>query len=759
VAVSTPRPAAPVIAGISDTPVAPVAVSAPRPAAAGQVSAVPAGQGGPTDGAGNGPAGTVDSPLAWSVLAYSRRQIRPAAALGGAAAVTTTGTAPAQDAAASTSPAASSGQSASGPQEWTGKGITVKSQFVLENGNIIGLFTASSSRTDTILSYAALEGSNGGKLGLGTVPGYPQSVTVLPYATWLDSGGTKGTEKFGLQVRQYTNFDAVFNSVVNTVLSPLLSIPGLNVLLAPLLVNPGLKVINFLQDTPLIGDLLAPVIGSSVVAPLNVDVAALASGATPVAFTYKMASFDGTKISTNFFPATGLSAGQTAPTAIIAPGFGFAGVTNPFATTALRNEVPGISTLNNASYNVVTYDPRGRFDSGGQVHLAAPAYEGRDVSSLIDWVASSTPATLNAPNDPQVGLLGGSYGAALQFAAADDHRIDAMVPVNGWDTLVGSFYPENTFRTAYAALTVISLITTGSNVYPPLYAALGGGLLFNWLGHWAQNVLNASNPPLNQLTAPTLMIRGVSDVLFPLEQGTASEQTILANGNNVPLKTLWFDGGHGAPIVPADQSAAMNLYTLAWLSQYVKGTTAANAIPTFTWFDQKGTGYNSTLMSFQSGFNDRPAVVATSKGGVLGIVPILGGSGGASLVNATKASNAINIAVPTDELLPGTQVVGTPTVSFTYSGLGTGKALFAQVVDNTTGQVLGNVVAPVPVKLDGAQHTVSVGIGEIAYTVAAGDSLTVQITSSATAFENPSVGVIKISDVTVTLPNRTTPAP
>ena len=753
-AVASSESPAPQASSTSPVLAAVPAVSAsPKPAAtssaATTVSVIRASRAGVADGAGGDPLAPDDSPLSWAVVGVARRQsVRAAGA-----------TASASSAAASTSLATPSVASANGPQVWTGKGITVTSQFGLENGNIIGLFSATSSRADTILSYTALGGSNGGKLALGTVPGFPQSLTVLPYATWLDPGGTKGTEQFGLQVREYTNFDAVFNKVVNAVLSPVLSIPGLNVLLASLLVNPGLKVINSLQDTPLLGTLLAPLIGVSVVAPLEVNVAALAPANTPVAFTYKVTSFDGTKISTNFFPASGLSAGQTAPTAIIAPGFGFAGVTNPFATTALRNEVPGIFTLNNAGYNVVTYDPRGRFDSGGEVHLANPNYEGRDVSSLVDWIASSTPATLNAPNDPQVGLLGGSYGAALQFAAASDHRIDAMVPVNGWDTLVGSFYPQNTFRTAYAALTIMSLLTTGSRVYPPLYFALGSGFLFNWLGQWAQNVLNASNPPLNELTTPTLLMRGVSDVLFPLEQGTASAQTILDNGNNVPLKMLWFDGGHGAAIVPPDQATVMNVYTLAWLNQYVKGnSTAANAIPNFTWFDQKGTGYNSTLMPFQPGFNNLPDVVATSKGGLLGIVPILGGSGGGSLVNATKASNAINIAIPTDALLPGTQVVGTPTVSFTYSGLGTGKAVFAQVVDNTTGQVLGSVVAPVPVTLNGAQHTVSVGIGEIAYTVAAGDSLTVQITSSATAFENPSVGVIKISNVTVTLPNRTTPA-
>lgn len=49
----------------------------------------------------------------------------------------------------------------------------------------------------------------------------------------------------------------------------------------------------------------------------------------------------------------------------------------------------------------------------------------------------------------------------------------------------------------------------------------------------------------------------------------------------------------------------------------------------------------------------------------------------------------------------------------------------------------------------------SVDIGEIAYTVGEGDQLQVQLASSATAFFNLPLGLIDVSDVTVTLPNRT----
>lgn len=681
----------------------------------------------------DGPPTPTNSPLPSGLLAASRRQPSGAASL-----------------AADEEPVQSPLERAASEEaltvlqeravtETTVGAITVRSVVALAEGNVIGVYQATTTHADSTLSYSSISGSNGSKVRIDGAPG---AFTMLPYANWLDPNGTKGTQQVLIGIRETTAFDA-----------KLFNVPFVGLVARP--------VINQLQDTPFISDLLAPMIGVHVVVPIDVNIAELAPDNTPVAFTYDVPSFDGVKISTNFFPASGLVAGSTAPTAVIAPGFGFPGVTDPYAVYALKDEVPGIGTLRKAGYNVVTYDPRGRFDSEGEVHMANPKYEGKDVSSLISWIASRTPASLDATEDPKVGLLGGSYGAALQFAAANDHRIDAMVPVDGWDTLLESFYPNNTFRTGYGALTVLSLVTTGSRVYTPLYWAFGSGMLLNWLGPWSRSLINATNPQLGELTAPTLIIRGASDVLFPLQQGTASAQAILESGK-APVKMLWFCGGHGrGETCGDDQANIMNTFSLVWLDQYVKGAnTLADLIPNFSWFDQKGDLNTSALMPFQDGFNDLPDVVAKDRGGLLGIVPVLGGSGKPlTFVNGSEARNAINVAIPTDKLLAGTQVVGAPTVSFTYRGLGTSGAVFAQVVDKTTGEVLGSVVAPVPVQLDGFKHTVSIDIGEISYTAGAGDSLEVQITSSALAFLNASVGLINISDVIVTLPNRSAVAP
>jgi ABC-2 type transport system ATP-binding protein len=89
----------------------------------------------------------------------------------------------------------------------------------------------------------------------------------------------------------------------------------------------------------------------------------------------------------------------------------------------------------------------------------------------------------------------------------------------------------------------------------------------------------------------------------------------------------------------------------------------------------------------------------------------------------------------------------------TYSGVGTSSHVFAQLIDNNTGLVVGDIVTPVPVTLDGQTHTVTVALEEVAQTMSPGDTLTLQLVGSATAYENfTSVGVIHVSTMQLTLP-------
>ena len=87
---------------------------------------------------------------------------------------------------------------------------------------------------------------------------------------------------------------------------------------------------------------------------------------------------------------------------------------------------------------------------GGQVNLDNPAIEGRDVSAIIDWLATQPGVELKGPNDPVVGMTGASYGGGLQLsAAAIDHRIDAIVPDMSWYSLIDSLYPNEVVKAGW----------------------------------------------------------------------------------------------------------------------------------------------------------------------------------------------------------------------------------------------------------------------------------------------------------------------
>ncbi len=170
----------------------------------------------------------------------------------------------------------------------------------------------------------------------------------------------------------------------------------------PLIGLVAAPVIDLLQTLPLIGDLLAPLIGASMVARITVDVASLAPSDTPVALTYLVTSFDGVGISTNFFPAAGLSAGGTAPTVITMSGLGGGAYSDPYTDRVFDIEgqdydLPSVRVLRNDGYNVVSATPRGVRNSGGIMQLDNPFFEGRDMSAVIDFIALKLPRPSTAP--------------------------------------------------------------------------------------------------------------------------------------------------------------------------------------------------------------------------------------------------------------------------------------------------------------------------------------------------------------------------
>lgn len=82
-------------------------------------------------------------------------------------------------------------------------------------------------------------------------------------------------------------------------------------------------------------------------------------------------------------------------------------------------------------------EPKDPATSGVHQQRLTPVHDQKD----LDGIARAY--------DPRVGMLGASYGGAIQFAAASvDHRIDAIIPIDTWNGLPSALAPNSTAQTA-----------------------------------------------------------------------------------------------------------------------------------------------------------------------------------------------------------------------------------------------------------------------------------------------------------------------
>jgi ABC-2 type transport system ATP-binding protein len=519
----------------------------------------------------------------------------------------------------------------------------------------------------------------------------------------------------------------------------------------PVFVTP---IVAAIHQIPILGDVIHPFIGYPVQP---------GTPGAPVSRDVMLTSFDGTQIYVHFMPASGLQAGQKATTILNGPGLGMPGATN-LDGTLLDGIITdnlgavGVGTLRTAGYNVVTWDPRGEYRSGGVLELDSPDFEARDTSAIISWVATQPEVQLDSPGDPRMGMVGASYGGGIQLVtAAADHRIDAIVPTIAWNTLNTSLYKSDAFKSGWGTLLTAALLLTGARPNPEVYPASVSGALTGSLTQAQQDLLAERGPGalIKDITAPTLLIQGTVDTLFSLQEADANALALMAA--HVPTKVLWFCGGHGVcsnNLLDPTDGQVITEETLAWLAHYVKGQQDVSTGPQFEWVDQRGQYYSSTTYPATAGVS---IVAASSQPAVLPLLPVLGGSGPLLFVlpiGGTKAANAVNLTIPA--ATGTTYVVGSPKLTMTYSGTGSSTHVYAQLVDDSTGAVLGNQVTPIPVTLDGQSRTITIPLEQVAQTLSQGQTLTLQIVASTFNYENlGAFGVLNVSNLQVSLPTIT----
>jgi pimeloyl-ACP methyl ester carboxylesterase len=215
-----------------------------------------------------------------------------------------------------------------------------------------------------------------------------------------------------------------------------------------------------------------------------------------------------------------------------------------------------------AGYGVLSFDQRGFGESGGKARIENPAYEGQDVARLVDLVSKLDWVVQDGKGDPRLGSIGGSYGGGYQFVGAFTqiavkHKqvFDALAPEITWWDLKQSLAPLGVAKTEWDT----ALTAAGAKALPP--EVLQGFAESAATGTWSDgsngtvdlNAFFAKNGPRWQVSqgrridVPVLFRQGITDELFPLDQGLKNFAYALTPKARSRSIFVGYNGGHVLP--------------------------------------------------------------------------------------------------------------------------------------------------------------------------------------------------------------------
>lgn len=260
---------------------------------------------------------------------------------------------------------------------------------------------------------------------------------------------------------------------------------------------------------------------------------------------------DGTRLSATVFQPA-LKAGETAPLIVHTHGWGGWRVTGPEGFYG-KNMMSGRAALKawKAGYWVLSYDQRGWGGSDGRIEMMDPRFEVSDASAVIDWAAAHLPRLrMDGPGDPRVGMLGESYGGAVQLlAASEDPRIDAIVPIATWYDLSDALAPGGQLKMGWGGVLLGLGIATGYDLGKFAQAdylhSASGRMAEPVRAELAAHSLARYCAEGRRPHADALLVQGLRDTLFPLDQGLQIRQCLRQGSADVRL--LGMQGGHILP--------------------------------------------------------------------------------------------------------------------------------------------------------------------------------------------------------------------
>ncbi|TIH08369.1 alpha/beta hydrolase family protein [Pseudomonas leptonychotis] len=312
---------------------------------------------------------------------------------------------------------------------------------------------------------------------------------------------------------------------------------------------------------------------------------------------------DGTRLSATVFQPA-LKAGEQAPVIVHTHGWGGWRITRPngFYGTQMMSGRAAVKAWQ-AGYWVVSYDQRGWGGSEGDIEMMNPDYEVQDALAVIDWAVANLPRlSMDGANDPKVGMLGESYGGAVQLlASATDSRIDAIVPIATWYDLSEALAPDSHMKVGWTGVLLSLGLSTGYDlgkfVQAPYLKSGDGHMRDSVRAELKAHSLTSYCARGQRPQADALLIQGMRDTLFPLNQGLAIRDCLQQGERDVRL--LGMQGGHILPppmqrwsgLPPFNNETvlhcdgrAINLYQsiISWYEDKLRGRKGvAASIPDF----------------------------------------------------------------------------------------------------------------------------------------------------------------------------------
>ncbi|MFF3304569.1 CocE/NonD family hydrolase [Streptomyces sp. NPDC002908] len=379
--------------------------------------------------------------------------------------------------------------------------------------------------------------------------------------------------------------------------------------------------------------------GAALLAPLTLTGAPPASAAdryTVTALEFTVRTGDRTcTVDADLYRPAGVDAQNPAPAVLATNGFG--GSKSDGSTDAIGK------AFAERGYVGLVYSGLGFGRSGCLITLDDPAVDGKAASGLVDFLGGTRAAddgtkadfvTADAPGDPVVGMIGGSYGGAVQLATASaDRRVDALVPLITWNDLAHSLSPNATgARQGVSSSTPgvfkwqwtngFYLMGEGQPLLvPSLDPSRFGSLTCRHFAARACDtvrLLNSGRYPaaetermlayarsvspvsyLSGVRAPTLLVQGQADSLFNLNEATATYRALKAQGTTT--KMIWQSWGHSGGQVPGELDLGSgNLETsyvgrriLDWFDRYLHHEEETATGPEFAYYRDWASGYGT----------------------------------------------------------------------------------------------------------------------------------------------------------------------